>query len=139
MWNSHLFSREEHPNAQTILVVEDDSCIGMLLIEAIHQETPYKAILVTDGEQALQLTRSLTPDLFLLDYHLPFMSGLDLYDSLHAMKEFSAIPALFMSANIPLQELESRHVCFINKPFDLDEMINAIERLLSRAVVADTA
>ncbi|EFH90002.1 response regulator [Ktedonobacter racemifer] len=138
MWNSNLFSREEHPTTQTILVVEDNSCIGMLLVEVIHEETPYKAILVTDGKQALQLTRSLTPDLFLLDYHLPFMSGLELYDSLHAMKKFSETPALFMSANIPIRELEKRHVCFINKPFELDDMINTIEGLLSRAVVAVT-
>jgi CheY-like chemotaxis protein len=138
MLNNNPFSQEEHPTAQTILVVEDDLCIGMLLVEAIHQETPHKAILVTDGEQALQLTRGLKPDLFLLDYHLPSMSGLELYDLLHATKGFAEIPTLFMSANVPVNELEKRRVRFVRKPFELDDVINAIDTLLSMEMVADS-
>lgn len=138
MLSSNPFSQEEHPTAQTILIVEDNLCIGMLLVEAIQQETPYKAILVADGEEALQLIKSFTPDLFLLDYHLPSMSGLDLYDSLHVMKRFADIPVLLMSANVPVSELEKRRMHFIKKPFELEDMINTIERLLSKEMIADT-
>ena len=137
MLNSNPFSQEEYATAQTILIVEDDLCIGMLLVEAIHEETPHKAILVTDGEQALQLTRNLKPDLFLLDYNLPSMNGLDLYDLLHATQGFAEIPALFISANVPVSELEKRRLGFVRKPFELDDVIKSIDMLLSMEMVAD--
>jgi CheY-like chemotaxis protein len=132
MLNNNLFLLEKRPSTQTILVVEDDFAIGGLLVDVINEETPYKAFLTSSGEQALQFVRSLKPDLFLLDYQLPCMNGLELYDTLHAMKGFVAIPALFMSANAPVSELEKRHVSFISKPFELEEMLNTIDVLLSK-------
>src|SRR5205807_685509 len=64
---------EEAPATNAILVVEDDRDIGVFLVEAITQETPYQALLVADGFQALNLVREITPVLVLLDYHLPGM------------------------------------------------------------------
>jgi CheY-like chemotaxis protein len=135
MLNNNPFLREKRPSTQTILVVEDDFTIGGLLTDIINEETPHKAFLVSSGEQALQLVRGLKPDLFLLDYQLPCMNGLELYDTLHSMKSFAERPALFMSADAPVSELEKRHVCFIRKPFELEDMLNTIEILLSRASV----
>lgn len=127
--------REKRPSIQTILVLEDDCTLGGLLIDIINEETPYKAFLASSGEEALQIVRSLKPNLLLLDYQLPGMNGLELYDTLHAMKDFAEIPALFMSANAPISELEKRHVGFIKKPFELEDMLYSIEILLSRTSV----
>jgi len=138
MLNNNPFLREKRPSTQTILVVEDDFTIGGLLTDIINEETPHKAFLVPSGEQALQLVRGLKPDLFLLDYQLPCMNGLELYDTLHAMKGFAEIPALFMSANAPVSELEKRRVGFISKPFELEDMLNSIELLLSKVSVVIT-
>ena len=69
---------------KTILVVEDDVGIGSFLTQAISQETPHQAMLVTDGFQALNAIRSIKPGLFILDYQLPRMNGIELYDKLHA-------------------------------------------------------
>lgn len=129
--NNDLFLRGKHPNIQTILVIEDDYTIGRLLMDIINEETPYRAFLASHGEQALQFVRSLKPDLFLLDYQLPHMNGLELYDTLHAMKGFTEIPALFMSVDAPIKELEKRHVCLMRKPFEIEDLLNTVKLLLS--------
>ena len=127
--NAHL--SENPPEHQKILVVEDDFALGEVLKDLIQDETPYKVFFVSSGEQALQLAKGLKPDLLLLDYQLPGMNGLELYDILHTKKDFAEIPVLFMSANPPVRELEKRHISFIKKPFELDEVLSSLKILLS--------
>jgi CheY-like chemotaxis protein len=72
-----------------------------------------------------------TPDLFLFDYHLPDMTGLQLYDQLHAQKEFEHIPAILMSAQLPGgAELESRQVLGLSKPFRIKQLLELINLAL---------
>ncbi len=124
-------SKAKQPKVKTIFIVEDDTDIGAFLVEALQQETSYQALLACDGFQALKMVRSLKPDLFVLDYHLPGMNGLELYDHLHATEGFEEIPVFFMSANMPLKELERRHLDFLHKPIDLDDLLRKIEKFLS--------
>lgn len=124
-------SEEEQPKLKSILLVEDDADVAEVLVQVISSETPYQPILATDGFQALKIVRNVKPDLFLLDYLLPIMSGLELYDRLHATEGLEQIPALFMSANAPTGELEKRRVYYVRKPFELDEFLQAIRELLA--------
>jgi CheY-like chemotaxis protein len=124
-------SREDPPTVKTVLLVEDDADLGEFLVQALHDETSYQALLATDGFQALKLTRSFKPDLFIIDYQLPEMDGLALYDLLHATEGFRDIPVVFISANPPRGELEKRRLSWISKPFELEEMLQATEKLLA--------
>ncbi len=81
---------------KTILIVEDDAHIGEYLERVLSEETPYKPLVVSNGFEALKVTREVKPNLFVLDYHLPGMDGIELYDQLHAVKEFQK------SSKIPL-------------------------------------
>jgi CheY-like chemotaxis protein len=121
----------EHIAVKSILVVEDDSDIGLFLIQAITQETTHQAMLVADGFAALKAVKSIKPDLFILDYWLPIMNGIELYDRLHAMKELENIPAIMISAQLPKRELEKRKLNSMNKPLELDEFLRLIEQLLA--------
>jgi len=85
-------ARESQTTPNTILLVEDDANISAFLVEAIAQETPYRAIVASDSHAALQLVRHFTPCLFVLDYGLPGMNGIELYDRLHLNQEFAPIP-----------------------------------------------
>ncbi len=114
-----------------ILVIEDDDSIGTFLVEALSQETPYKAMLVTDGFQALQLVRIVKPSLVITDYRLPNMNGLELYDMLRSMQPLKDMPTIIMSAHLPMQEVRKRNLVGLNKPFELDDLLNTVERLLS--------
>ena len=113
---------------KTILIVEDDPDIGEFLTIALSQETPYLTIVATNGFQALKMVKNLKPELFLLDYSLPRMNGLELYDHLHTTAGLEEVPAIFMSANLPHKELEHRQV---SKPFELEALLHLIEQLLA--------
>jgi CheY-like chemotaxis protein len=115
----------------TILVVEDDDSIGVFLVEALAQETPYSAVLVTDGFQALQVVDKVQPCLFITDYRLPLMNGLELYDLLRAKQTLRDTPAILISAQLPEQEVQKRNMVGLNKPFELDDLLNTVERLLA--------
>ncbi len=110
--------------------VKDDVGIGNFLVQAILQETSHQAMLVTDGFQALKAVASIKPSLFILDYQLPRMNGIELYDKLHAMQGFESIPAIIVSARLPRQEIEKRKIMSMNKPLELDDFLNTIDRLL---------
>ncbi len=116
---------------KTILVVEDDADVGDFLVRAILLESPYQAKLVSDGFQALKTVRSLKPNLFLLDYQLPSMNGIELYDRLHAIKELADIPAIVFSANPPLQKVRDRKLVCLKKPVELDDLLHTIDELLT--------
>jgi DNA-binding response OmpR family regulator len=117
-------------NSKTILVVEDDASVGELLTLAISQETPFKALLVLDGFEALQFVHEYKPSLFILDYNLPDINGIALYDRLHALKELAGTPAVLISANLPQRELATRQLTGLRKPFDLNQLLETIERLV---------
>jgi CheY-like chemotaxis protein len=121
---------EEDTKAKMVLVVEDDVGIGNFLVQAILQETSHQAMLVTDGFQALKAVASIKPGLFILDYQLPRMNGIELYDQLHAMHGFEDIPAIIVSARLPKQEIEKRKIIPMSKPLELDDFLNTIDRLL---------
>jgi DNA-binding response OmpR family regulator len=115
----------------TILVVEDDHEIGRLLVQVLTNETSYQALLALDASQALETVKTQTPHLFILDYLLPGMNGIALYDQLHSMNTLSNVPALIMSASLPWREIQQRHLAYLSKPFELDELLQRVEELLS--------
>ena len=123
---------DETPAQSILLVVEDDEDIGMFLTEALKEETPYHPLHVTDAVRALEAVRSLRPSLFLLDYHLPGIDGLELVDRLHSIEGLEAVPTVMMSANAPPREaLRQRRITFLKKPFYLNELLQTIQRLLA--------
>jgi len=89
------------------------------------------AFLVTESEHALQVLQDIKPDLLLLDYFLPYMNGLDLYDYLHRHKPLNDVPVIMISANLPCQEVERRRLVGLQKPFELDELLATIKTLIA--------
>ena len=119
---------------KTVFIVEDDEAIGELLVQAIEQETSYQAVLASDGFQALKMLRTVKPDLILLDYSLPGMNGLELYDTIHTVKALKHLPVLIVSAETARiqKEIKARQLPQLQKPFDLANLLQAIERLFSQ-------
>lgn len=125
---------EGNKNTRTIVVVEDDEAIGEFIVQAIQQETPHQALRFADGYEAWNLMqyRRLTPDLLILDYNLPVMTGIELYDRIHAQKEFEHIPVLIVSAYHKLcrEVAQERNLPCLEKPFALDDFLEMVERLI---------
>jgi CheY-like chemotaxis protein len=118
---------------RVILIVEDEETISDFVVRFLEEETPYRALSVMNAVQALELVGVIKPDLFILDYQMPGINGLELFDRLHAMKGLEAVPTLMFSANkLPLKPLQERHITFLMKPFDLAELLQMVEKLLVR-------
>jgi len=132
--NQEPISAEVQVTKKTVLVVEDDTGIGSFLVQTIVQETPYQALLVTDGFQALNVINDIKPHLFILDYLLPRMNGIELYDRLRTIHGLEEIPAIMISARLPKHEIEKRSLIGLSKPFELDKLLDTIEKLLEERV-----
>jgi DNA-binding response OmpR family regulator len=117
-------------SVKTILVVEDDADIGSFLIQAILQETTHQAMLVTDGFQALKVIANIQPSLLILDYQLPSMNGIELYDRIQETHVYVNLPTILISARLPKQEIAKRKIIGMAKPLELDEFLQTIEKLL---------
>jgi CheY-like chemotaxis protein len=121
----------KHSAMKLILIVEDDALIGEVFVQAISEETAHQALLVPDGFRALEIVKTYRPDLIMLDYHLPRMNGLELYDRLHAIKELENVPTILTTAGVMHHDIQQRHLIGISKPIDLNKLLNLIEELLS--------
>jgi DNA-binding response OmpR family regulator len=120
----------ESERALTILIVEDDPANGALLSMLIAQETAYNPLLVTTGEQAIEAVQQKRPDLFILDYTLPHLNGLELYEQLHTITDLEDVPAILLSARNIADEI-APPLIFFAKPYNIDELIALIKTLLS--------
>ena len=116
---------------KTILVVEDDPAIREVLVYAFQDVEHYHNMIANDGIEALRLLEGVRPSLCLLDYNLPGMNGIQLYDRIHGTSGLESVHALLMSANLPEDEMEKRHLEGVHKPFDLDVLIEDIEQILT--------
>jgi len=116
---------------KTILVVEDDQYVGEFIAQALTNEGQYHVVLATDAFRALNIVRNLKPALFLLDYQLPQMNGIELYDRLQKAGGLDEVPVLFVSANPPQEELNKRQIYSMKKPFELEEFLQKVKELLA--------
>ncbi len=124
------------PAAQTlcsssILIAEDDENIGEFLQQAIDEYTPYQTTVVHDGFDALERATQIKPCLLLLDYKLPGLNGLEIYDHLQSLEETRGVPTIMMSASLPVEELQQRGIYRLRKPMDTGNVIRMITHALA--------
>ena len=121
--------------AASILVVEDEPAIQELLALNITQagHTPLRAI---SAEHAQELMRSTIPDLILLDWMLPGMSGIEFARKLKADSASKAIPIIMLTARgdefDKVRGLEVGADDYVTKPFSPRELNARIKAVLRR-------
>jgi two-component system response regulator AtoC len=112
-----------------ILLVEDDEDIGTQLTEALTDEG-YAVEWLQDGASALAAFEERNFELLLSDIRLPGTDGLTLFQRLRETAPDT--PVILMSAFGTVKEavtaVQQRAVTYLAKPFDLDELIEAVQR-----------
>ena len=123
-------------SSRKILVVEDND-MNMQLVEFLLEEGGYDIVKAASGEEALAITRdgeNGTPDLILMDIHLPGMDGLSVVREMKANAKTSRIPILALTAHAMRGDkdrfLEAGCDGYISKPIDVKTFISAIEQYL---------
>ena len=123
-------TEEKHVLMKTILIVEDDAAFAEFMCQAIAQETPHQAVRVADSLEAFKVVTQITPDLIILDYHLPNMNGIEVYDHLHATNELKHTPTIMMTAGVLEHDFGNRPIVGMSKPVPLSKLLDLIAELL---------
>lgn len=120
---------------KTVLIVDDDHDIGETLRAIILDQTPYRALWIAESDLALEASFHVKPSLILLDYILPTLNGLQLFDYMQNLEHMRDVPVVLISAqtSIPLEQVRKRGMHFLRKPFDIDELISLVEQLVEEA------
>jgi DNA-binding response OmpR family regulator len=122
--------------APTILVINDDQEI-LTLFEEILREAGYNALLYSSAIRDLAEIERLKPDLIIIDYLIGHEdSGWQLLQKLKLRRTTAAIPVIVCTAATKLLletsgYLLSKRVIALPKPFDIDELLAAIEHALA--------
>jgi two-component system, response regulator, stage 0 sporulation protein F len=117
--------------SSSILIVEDNENVGEFLQRAIDEWTPYQTTVVNDGFNALERGKQIQPCLLLLDYKLPGLNGLEIYERFQSMEETRGVPTIMMSTSLPVEELQSRGIYQLRKPMDSGNVIRMITHALA--------
>lgn len=107
-----------------VLVVDDERSIAELLAEFL-EGVGYDVFVATDGRTALAIARREHPALVLTDLMMPGVDGVEFVRNLRASPVTNNIPVVLMSSIRPnMEALEN--VPFLPKPFDLDDVLDAV-------------
>ncbi|OIP17733.1 MAG: phosphate regulon transcriptional regulatory protein PhoB [Betaproteobacteria bacterium CG2_30_59_46] len=119
----------------TILVVEDEPAIRELVVLNL-QQAGHRSVVADSAERALALMRESLPDMILLDWMLPGMSGVELARRLKADSRTRDVPIIMLTARSDEQDkitgLEIGADDYITKPFSPREMNARIKAVLRR-------
>ncbi len=119
-----------------ILVVEDESALVTLLRYNLEREG-FRVAEARDGEEALLMAREQKPDLVLLDWMLPLLSGLEVCRQMRRMAETRGVPIIMLTARgeegDKLRGLDSGADDYVTKPFSPSELVARIRAALRRS------
>ena len=121
--------------AASILIVEDEPAIQALVLACLKR-AGHAALVAGDAESALRLINLALPDLILLDWMLPGMSGIELARRLRIQERTRRTPIIMLTAKgderDKISGLETGADDYITKPFSPRELIARIQAVLRR-------
>ncbi len=116
-----------------ILIVDDERDIVKALTIRL-QSNGYRTVVAFDGAQGVFMAHKEKPHLIILDIRMPAGDGFSVAEKLKESKRMSRIPIIFVTgspernAEEKAMELGARY--FIKKPYDPEELLDAVRRAL---------
>ena len=119
---------------KTILIADDEEDLR-LLVQVTLENPAYEIITAVDGQSALRAVQTYHPDLLILDWMMPGMTGCQVVDLLKKNLDTAAIPVLMLTAKDG--EDSKEHMTrmglagFLVKPFSPLELIQKVREVLA--------
>jgi two-component system alkaline phosphatase synthesis response regulator PhoP len=118
-----------------ILVVDDEQDILELIRHALNKEG-FEVFVCANGQQAVEKTKKINPDLILMDVMMPIMDGMEACRQIKDAPETSNIPVIFLTARseefAELAGFEAGADDYISKPIRARVLISRIKAILRR-------
>lgn len=126
-----------------ILVIDDKSEL-LHLMRRVLEDEEYQVSILQDGRDAFAQVKSQLPDLLILDLKLGDISGQDILKQLKHDQVTAEIPVIVYTAAVLEAEEVSRligsdqtryiNVQVVQKPFELEDLLVLVEKLLSKSI-----
>ena len=120
----------------TVLIVEDEAPLVTMLRYNLEKEG-FQVCEAADGEEALVQIAERKPDIVLLDWMLPLVSGIEVCRRLRRSPETRALPVIMLTArgeeNDRVRGLDSGADDYVVKPFSLSELVARLRAVIRRA------
>jgi CheY-like chemotaxis protein len=119
----------------TVLLIEDHTEIRENTTELLELEG-YKVFSARNGAEGIAVAKSKLPDLILCDVMMPEKNGWEVIKELKSTPETASIPFVFITASVEKKEMQAGidmgAVGYIRKPFEHEDLINAIKEGLKK-------
>jgi two-component system phosphate regulon response regulator PhoB len=126
----------------TILVVEDEPDAAEMLAFNLRN-AGYEVSLVEDGGKGLKVAKTTRPDLILLDYMLPTMSGPEVCRALRGDPATQDVPVIMLTARAEVTDRVKGFECgaddYVTKPYSMRELMLRVQSILKRRQPVATA
>ncbi len=118
---------------KTILIVEDND-LNLKLFRDLLGANGYKTIETKEGYEAINITKSIHPDLILMDIQLPEISGLEVTKRIKADPEIAHIPIIAVTAfamkNDEEKILHAGCEGYVSKPISIVDFLTSVKSFL---------
>jgi two-component system, OmpR family, phosphate regulon response regulator PhoB len=119
-----------------VLVVEDEAAIATMLRYNLEKQG-YRVAEASDGQEALTRIQEQQPDIVLLDWMLPLMSGIEVCRQIRRKPSTRDLPVIMVTARTEDQDavrgLNTGADDYITKPFNIDSLLARMRALLRRS------
>ncbi len=123
-------------SAHKILVIDDSKVIRMRVRDMLPQGN-FEVLEAKDGLEGYNMIRSERPNLIMLDFLLPKMSGWEVFQEVQKDYNFKSIPLVLMSGRKEevLEKLSEpfEYFAFVEKPFEQKDLVAAIKEAMIKA------
>jgi len=118
---------------KSILIADDEPNLRLLVCTTLD-EPNYRLLEAEDGPDALRVAREEAPDLILLDWMMPEMSGIEVLGSLKQEPSTAAIPVVMLTAKAQAQDRERGMAlgarAYLVKPFSPLALMELVKEIL---------
>ena len=135
----NLFAGIALSGREKIVVVDDSPAVRHLVADSLARQG-FDVTTAEDGQEGLERTREVRPDMVITDYDMPRMTGFELVHAIKRDPELRDLPVMMLTARDTRRDQAQMRAAgltsFLVKPFSVDKCIAMVERILAEKRLA---
>ncbi|QOV91945.1 response regulator [Humisphaera borealis] len=119
----------------TVMVVEDADLVRETLTRLLRREG-FEILAAHDGLEAMEMLRSTTPDVILLDVNMPDMDGIEMLEALQSSPQYQGVPVVMLTSHGDTHTIRramqlGAKEFLVKATFSIGEMLESVKRYAS--------